>query len=75
MTAFDRRLSATAAPITALRETLVGVLRSLRARILIARTERELAQLSRRQLADIGLDGPRLPDSYRRMLLNRAWID
>lgn len=75
MTTIDRRLSATAAPLTALRETAVGLVRSLRAHLLIARTERELAKLSRRQLADIGLDGPRLPESYRRMLLNRAWID
>ena len=72
MTTIDHRLSASAAPLTALRVMLVGFVRTLRARALIARTERELAQLSRRQLADIGLDGPRLPESYRRMLLNRA---
>lgn len=73
MTIIDHRLSAYAAPLTALRALLVGVVRTLRARALIARTEHELARLSRRQLADIGLDGPRLPESYRRMLLNRAW--
>ena len=45
-------------------------LRSLRGWILVRRTERELAELSPRQLADIGLDAPRLPRAYRDAMLN-----
>ena len=47
-------------------------LSALRGWLLVARTERELAELSPRQLADIGLDAPRLPRSYREALLSGA---
>ena len=45
-------------------------LSALRGWLLVTRTERELAELSPRQLADIGLDAPRLPRPYREALLS-----
>jgi uncharacterized protein YjiS (DUF1127 family) len=46
------------------------VLRRLQGWWLVRRTERELAELSPRQLADIGLDSPRLPRRYRQAMLD-----
>lgn len=44
-------------------------LTALRGWWIVHRTERELSELSARQLADIGLDAPRLPRAYREALL------
>lgn len=48
---------------------LVRAFAALRGWWLVHRTERELAELSDRQLADIGLDAPRLPRAYRDAML------
>lgn len=50
------------------------VLRQLKGWMLVRRTERELADLSPRQLADIGLDSPRLPRRYRDAMLNGTML-
>ena len=48
--------------------------RSLRGWLLVRRTERQLAELSPRQLADIGLDAPRLPRAYRQAMLSGTML-
>lgn len=63
-------LTATTAPIALPLGTLARVLRRLQGWWLVRRTERELAELSPRQLADIGLDAPRLPRRHREAMLN-----
>jgi uncharacterized protein YjiS (DUF1127 family) len=48
--------------------------RALKGWYLVHRTERQLAELSPSQLADIGLVEPRLPRSYREAMLNGALL-